>query len=80
MITQIRLNTVKPCDQNLKKTLDLVNQMIHLSNQGDMDREDSGCGILYGVLRDSAYKLKRLAEEEKSAHQKKGWWNEDDQA
>lgn len=68
---------MKPCDQNIKMTLDLVNQMIGLANKGDRDREDTTCGILYGILRDSAYKIKKLAEEEKSAHQKKGWWIED---
>ena len=67
---------MKPCDTNIRKTLDLVNDMIQLANQGDADREDVGCGILYGVLRDSAYKVKRLAEEEKKTHQKKGWWKE----
>ena len=48
--------------------------MIHLADQGDADREDNGCGILYGVLRDSAYKLKNLAEDEKANHVQKGWW------
>ena len=48
--------------------------MIALADQGDADREDVGCGVLYGILRDTAYKLKRLAEEEKRAHQAKGWW------
>ena len=46
------------------------------ADQGDADREDNGCGILYGVLRDSAYKLKKLAEEEKQNHIIKGWWQE----
>ncbi len=48
--------------------------MIYLADQGDADREDNGCGILYGVLRDSAYKLKKLAEDEKGNHIRKGWW------
>jgi len=48
--------------------------MIYLADQGDADREDNGCGILYGVLRDSAYKLKNLAEDEKANHIQKGWW------
>lgn len=51
--------------------------MVDLSDEGDADREDTGCGILYGVLRDSAYKLKKLAEEEKKTHIKKGLWQED---
>ena len=69
---------MKPCDQNIKMALDLTNQMIRLADKGDMEREDVGCGVLYGVLRDSAYKIKKLAEAEKSAHQVKGWWNEDE--
>lgn len=51
--------------------------MIWLADQGDADREDNGCGILYGVLRDSAYKLKKLAEEERVNHIRKGWWTEE---
>jgi hypothetical protein len=66
---------VKPCDSNIKTTLDLVEDMIKLADKGDIEREDTGCGILYGVLRDSAYKLKKLAEQEKEKHKQKGWWN-----
>jgi hypothetical protein len=36
--------------------------MIEIADKGDIEREDTGCGILYGVLRDSAYKVKKLAE------------------
>lgn len=67
---------MKRCDQNIKETLDLVEKMIELASQGDVDREDVSCGILYGVILDSAYKIKKLAEEEKQAHIKKGWWKE----
>jgi hypothetical protein len=48
--------------------------MIELADQGDADREDIGCGVLYGVLRDSAYKIQQLAKKEKGRHQAKGWW------
>jgi hypothetical protein len=48
--------------------------MLTLAERGDQVREDNGCGVLYGVLRDSAYNLKKLAEKEKAAHKKKGWW------
>jgi len=64
---------VKPCDKNLKSTLQLTDKMIELANKGDAEREDTGCGILYGVLLDSAYKLKKLAECEKQRHIQKGW-------
>ncbi len=68
---------MKPCDYNIKSTLNLVDEMIKVADKGDIEREDTGCGILYGVLRDSAYKLKKLAENEKEQHIKKGWWHED---
>lgn len=69
--------SVKPCDRNILRTLELISEMIELANVGDIDREDTGCGILYGLLRDSAYKLKKLAEQEKENHINKGWWKED---
>jgi hypothetical protein len=68
---------LKPCDRNILQTLNLAAEMIALADQGDADREDVGCGVLYGVLRDTAYKLKRMAEDEKRVHQEKGWWTVD---
>jgi len=68
---------VKPCDQNIKRTIQLTREMIQMADQGDQDREDTGCGVLYGVLRDSAYKILQIAEKEKERHQAKGWWQED---
>jgi len=68
---------MRPCNENIKTTLNLVEKMIKLANKGDIEREDTGCGILYGVLRDSAYKIKKLAEKEKENHINKGCWKED---
>jgi len=62
---------VKPCDRNIQRTIDLTQEMIRLADRGDVDREDTGCGILYGMLRDAAYKLWRMAEEEKQRHSHK---------
>ena len=66
----------KRCDRNIRETLKLVDRMIELADQGDADREDVSCGILYGVILDSAYKIKKLAEEERRSHVQKGWWLE----
>jgi len=65
---------MKPCNENILKTLELVERMTEVADAGDGAREDVGCGILYGVLRDSAYKIRKLAEEEREAHRRKGWW------
>ena len=67
---------MKPCDESIKKTLKLVEDMLGLADEGDAVREDTGCGVLYGVVRDSAYKIKKLAETERDAHIRKGWWKE----
>ena len=68
---------MRRCNHNIKKTLNLVDEMIRVADKGDIEREDNGCGILYGVLRDSAYKVKKLAEQEKEKHIAKGWWIEE---
>ena len=52
---------MKTCNQNIEKTIDLAKIMLELAQSGDEYREDSGCGILFGVLRDSAYKIRLLA-------------------
>ncbi len=69
---------MKECDRAIVQTLELVQQMIHLADYGDAVREDDGCGILYSVIRDAAFKIQKLAEAEKHAHIRKGWWNESD--
>ena len=68
---------MRRCNHNIRKTLNLVDEMIKVADKGDIEREDNGCGILYGVLRDSAYKVKKLAEQEKEKHILKGWWIEE---
>lgn len=71
-------SAVRPCNLHIVKTLQLTEKMIRLADRGEADRSDNGCGILYGVLRDSAYKLRKLAEEEKRNHVRKGWWSQED--
>ena len=65
---------MKPCDESIKKVIELADKMLNLSDEGDAAREDTNCGVLYGVIRDSAYRIKRMAEDERDAHIKKGWW------
>ena len=67
---------MRACDESIKKTLGLADTMLEVADEGDAVREDSRCGVLYGVLRDSAFKIKKLAETERDAHKRKGWWKE----
>lgn len=65
---------MRPCDICLQRALEMVNQMLDLADEGDAVREDPGCGVLYGIIRDSAYRIRSTARAEKEAHIKKGWW------
>ena len=67
---------MRPCDKNIKKTIELVKDMLGLADEGDGVREDTGCGVLYGIISDSAFKIKKLAETERDNHIKKGWWKD----
>jgi hypothetical protein len=66
---------LKACNKNILETLKLVDKMIELANSGDEGRDDVGCGILYGILRDSAYRIKKIAEKEKLTHIEKKKWD-----
>lgn len=69
---------MKPCNEIIRRTLELAHRMVELADEGDLLREDAGCGVLFGVMRDSAYKIQRLAEEEREQHMRKGWWRRED--
>jgi hypothetical protein len=62
---------MKPCDEILLKTIEMASDMLKLADQGDANREDNGCGVLYGLVRDCAYRIRRVAEAEKEAHDRK---------
>ncbi len=72
--TDLEKTFLKACDDYIRQTLNLVEEMLRLADEGDAFREDTGCGILYGVLRDAAYKIQKLAAAEREAHIRKGWW------
>ncbi len=64
----------KKCDINIARTIDLAHQMIKLAQTGYEQREDPACGVLYGILLDSGYRVLDLAQKEKNKHMKKGGW------
>jgi hypothetical protein len=64
----------EPFNDNLLKVLRLTREMLALADEGDRDRVDDACGVVYGVLRDTAYRLRSLAEEECERHKSAGKW------
>ena len=55
-------------NRNLEKVVAYCSEMLELADLGDNYRTDDGCGVVYGALRDSAYKIRRLAKEELAKH------------
>jgi len=56
-------------DQNLRNVIQICYEMLEIADRGDSFRQDSGCGAVYGCLRDAAYKIRQLAEHEILQHE-----------
>ena len=63
------------CNEHIVEVLKMARQLLILADMGDLDSEDDGCRVLYGVVRDCAYKIRAQAERERDAHKMKGVWN-----
>lgn len=57
-------------EQNIQSALGLARQLIILADQGETDCRDDGCRVLYGIIRDSAYKITNQAKLERAIHQR----------
>jgi hypothetical protein len=60
---------------NILRTIELSRELLDAADHGDLAREDDGCGVLYAIVRDSAYKIIQIAEREKCRHIDKGVWD-----
>ena len=62
------------CNLLIKQTLDLVRELIILADEGEEHSTDDGCRVLYGIVRDCAYRIRTEAERERESHKAKGRW------
>lgn len=69
-----KTQALKKCNENILKALQMGQELIELAEDGDCFREDESCGVLFGVVRDTGYKIKALAEQEMHKHMNKGNW------
>lgn len=58
----------------IRKTLDMVKKMIILADQGEAGCCEYSSTVLFGVVRDCAYKIKARAEEERDRLKMMGNW------
>ena len=52
----------------LAQTLELSRQLLYCADFGDLSRNDNSCGVFYSIVRDSAYKIIKEAERERTRH------------
>jgi len=65
-------------NEHIQQLIRLTREMMVLADMGDRDRIDPNCGVLYGSLRDAAYKLRSEAEQERTRHNQAGAWDIDE--
>ncbi|OGS34678.1 MAG: hypothetical protein A2293_02825 [Elusimicrobia bacterium RIFOXYB2_FULL_49_7] len=65
---------MKAMNDNIRKAIKLSHELSALADKGDLERDDNSCGVLYGILRDAAYKIRGYAEKERRKHIQAGAW------
>lgn len=66
---------VHKCNRHILDVLELSRQLIIVADEGERDAEDDSCVVLYGVVRDCAYRMRCRAEQEREAHIARGIWD-----
>jgi hypothetical protein len=64
--------------KNISRLIELCRQLLCCADRGDIQRSDDTCGVLFGMVRDSAYKILELAQKERLLHIRNGSWDKDD--
>jgi hypothetical protein len=59
----------KSANRDLEAVIALCSEMLELADLGDYSRLDDGCGVVFGSMRDSAYKIQKLAKDELDRHE-----------
>ena len=67
---------IRECNDNIRRALKMATELVILADEGEAAMEDDGCGVLYGVVRDCAYRIRVEAERERGAHKSRGIWDE----
>lgn len=68
---------MKPCNRHIVEALELACRLNLLADAGEEQAEDDSCAVLYGVIRDCAYRIRTRAEDERRNHLLQGRWDED---
>ena len=67
---------MRKCNEHILEALELARRLTILADEGEEAAEDDSCLVLYGMIRDCAYRIRQQAESERKAHIARGVWNE----
>lgn len=71
-IPRPRPSKSRPLQTYLRRTLDLADEMKRLADEGEAEACDDSCAVLFGVVRDCAYKIESRAASEVVRHRAAG--------
>lgn len=66
-----------PSNRFIHDALQLARQLTLLADNGEAASRDDGCVVLYGIIRDCAYRIRGRAEREREVHRVMGIWEEE---
>jgi hypothetical protein len=62
------------CNEHIRQVLEHARQLTLLADEGEARSQDDGCAVLYGIIRDCAYKIRAAGEQEREVHKARGIW------
>jgi hypothetical protein len=63
------------CNERIRQALEHARQLTILADEGELCCRDDGCAVLFGVIRDCAYRIRAQAESERDSHKMQGRWH-----
>ncbi len=63
-----------PTDSHIAEALRIADELNRLADCGEECAQDNGCPVLFGVIRDCAYRIKGRAEQEREVHIRRELW------
>jgi hypothetical protein len=55
-------------DEYIRRAIRLAGDMKNLADEGEVQAPDNSCAVLFGVVRDCAYRIQGRAEREEELH------------
>ncbi len=67
---------MRKCNKHILDALELARKLTIVADEGESDAQDDSCIVLYGIVRDAAYRIRHRAEKEREAHITRGIWDD----